>query len=79
MKLPYSISANTFNYLFLVASSMILSHENRTHGKEVRLRCLFVRGHLSLLQTARFSRFKIKEAIPKKSKIVTELSLLDHN
>jgi len=37
MKLPYSISANTFNYLFLVVSSMILSRENRTHGKEVRL------------------------------------------
>jgi len=79
MKLPYSISANTFIYLFLVVSSMILSRGNRTYWKEVRLRRLFVRGHLSLLQTARFSRLKIKDAIPKKSKIVTELPLLYHN
>jgi len=78
MKLPYSISANTFNYLFLVVLS-ILSVENRTYGKEVRLRRLFVRGHLSLLQTVRFSCFKIEDAIPKRSKIVTELSLLYHN
>ena len=36
----------------------------RTYGNEDRLKRLFVRGHLSLLQTARFSSFKIEDAIP---------------
>jgi len=100
---------------------MILSHENRTYGKAVRLRRFFMRGHLSLLQTVRWLRAGLAlaktcpreqslpnsarreqsllrtrpreeslksnscpslatlHAIPKRSKIVTELSLLYQN